>query len=169
MFSYKPEKPLLVKGDRKRIIEVLTNLVINGIKYGKKDGFIKVGFYDFDDKIMIEVSDNGLGIDKKDLPRIFERFFRVDKSRSREQGGTVLCGGNVRPGQGFYVEPTGVGLPAAHRLLQDELFAPFTAVCAVDSLDEALGHANCKGSRRQACPVRQSSLLRRGISATAMP
>jgi two-component system phosphate regulon sensor histidine kinase PhoR len=90
MFNYKPDKPLMVRADRKRIIEVLTNLVVNGIKYGKKNGFIKIGFYDFDDKIMIEVSDNGIGIDKKDQPRIFERFFRVDKSRSREQGGTGL-------------------------------------------------------------------------------
>ena len=89
-FAGKPDKPLMVKADRKRIIEVLTNLVINGIKYGKTNGFVKIGFYDFDDKIMIEVSDNGIGIDKKDLPRIFERFFRVDKSRSREQGGTGL-------------------------------------------------------------------------------
>lgn len=90
MYSYRPDKPLMVKADRKRIIEVLTNLVVNGIKYGKMNGFVKVGFYDFDDKIMIEVSDNGIGIDKKDLSRIFERFFRVDKSRSREQGGTGL-------------------------------------------------------------------------------
>jgi two-component system phosphate regulon sensor histidine kinase PhoR len=90
MYSYRPDKPLMVKADRKRIIEVLTNLVVNGIKYGKVNGFVKVGFYDFDDKIMIEVSDNGIGIDKKDLSRIFERFFRVDKSRSREQGGTGL-------------------------------------------------------------------------------
>lgn len=89
-FTDKPEKPLMVKADRKRIVEVLTNLVVNGIKYGKKNGYLKVGFYDFDDKIVIEVSDNGIGIDKKDLPRIFERFFRVDKSRSREQGGTGL-------------------------------------------------------------------------------
>ena len=90
MYSYRPDKPLMVKADRKRIIEVLTNLVVNGIKYGRVNGFVKVGFYDFDDKIMIEVSDNGIGIDKKDLSRIFERFFRVDKSRSREQGGTGL-------------------------------------------------------------------------------
>ena len=86
----KPDKPLMVKADRKRIIEVMTNLVVNAIKYGKKNGFVKVGFYDFDDKIMVEVSDNGIGIDKKDLPRVFERFYRVDKSRSREQGGTGL-------------------------------------------------------------------------------
>jgi two-component system phosphate regulon sensor histidine kinase PhoR len=89
-FADKPDKPILVNADKKRIIEVLTNLVINGLKYGKRDGFIKVGFYNFDDKIMVEVSDNGIGIDKKHLPRIFERFYRVDKSRSREQGGTGL-------------------------------------------------------------------------------
>jgi len=88
--TQKPDKPLMVKGDKKRIIEVLTNLVVNGIKYGKKSGFVKVAFYDFDDKIMIEVSDNGIGMTKKDLMRIFERFYRVDKSRSREQGGTGL-------------------------------------------------------------------------------
>ena len=86
----KPDKPLMVKADRKRIIEVMTNLVVNAIKYGKKNGFVKVGFYDFDDKIMVEVSDNGIGMDKKDLPRVFERFYRIDKSRSREQGGTGL-------------------------------------------------------------------------------
>jgi two-component system phosphate regulon sensor histidine kinase PhoR len=89
-FANKPDKPILVNADKKRIVEVLTNLVINGLKYGKRKGFIKVGFYNFDDKIMVEVSDNGIGIDKKDLPRIFERFYRVDKSRSREQGGTGL-------------------------------------------------------------------------------
>jgi two-component system phosphate regulon sensor histidine kinase PhoR len=90
LIADKPDKPLLVKADKKRIIEVLTNLVVNGIKYGKKHGFVKISFYDFDDKIMLEVSDNGIGIDKKSLLRIFERFYRVDKSRSREQGGTGL-------------------------------------------------------------------------------
>lgn len=89
-FANKPDKPILVNADKKRIIEVLTNLVINGIKYGKKKGFLKIGFHDFDDKIMVEVSDNGIGIDKKNLSRVFERFYRVDKSRSREQGGTGL-------------------------------------------------------------------------------
>ena len=89
-FTDKPDKPILVNADKKRIIEVVANLVINGIKYGKLKGFVKVGFYDFDDKIMVEVSDNGIGIDKKNLLRVFERFYRVDKSRSREQGGTGL-------------------------------------------------------------------------------
>ncbi len=89
-FNAKPDRPLLVNADKKRIVEVLTNLIINALKYGKKNGYVKVGFYNFDDKLMVEVSDNGIGIDKKDLHRIFERFYRVDKSRSREQGGTGL-------------------------------------------------------------------------------
>lgn len=88
--TQKSDKPVMVSADKKRIIEVLSNLVTNGIKYGKRKGSVKVGFYDFDEKIVVEVSDDGIGIDKKDLPRIFERFYRVDKSRSREQGGTGL-------------------------------------------------------------------------------
>lgn len=89
-FVNKPDNEVLVFADKKRIIEVLTNLSINGIKYGKKRGFLKIGFHDYNDKIMVEVSDNGIGIEKKSLPRIFERFYRIDKSRSREQGGTGL-------------------------------------------------------------------------------
>lgn len=87
---HKPERPIYVRADKKRILEVLTNLVVNGIKYSKKKGFVHVSFHDLEDHIIVEVTDNGIGIDKKDLPRIFERFFRVDKSRSREQGGTGL-------------------------------------------------------------------------------
>jgi two-component system phosphate regulon sensor histidine kinase PhoR len=79
-----------VKADKKRITEVMNNLINNGIKYGKKGGFVKVNFYDMEDHIVTEVKDNGVGVEKKDLPRIFERFFRVDKSRSRIQGGTGL-------------------------------------------------------------------------------
>lgn len=86
----KPDKPIVIKADRKRILEVLTNLTINAIKYGKKKGKVDISFYDMEDNIIVEVSDNGIGIEKKDLPRVFERFFRVDKSRSREQGGTGL-------------------------------------------------------------------------------
>ena len=85
-----PAKPVYVKADRNRTLEVLTNLIVNGIKYGKKNGFVHVYFHDLDDNIMVEVTDNGIGIEKKNLPRIFERFYRVDKSRSREQGGTGL-------------------------------------------------------------------------------
>jgi two-component system, OmpR family, phosphate regulon sensor histidine kinase PhoR len=89
-FNNKPEKPVLVKADKKRITEVITNLVVNGIKYGKKNGSVSVSFYDMDENLVVEVQDNGIGISKKDLPRIFERFYRVDKSRAREQGGTGL-------------------------------------------------------------------------------
>ncbi|MDP2112670.1 MAG: ATP-binding protein [Bacteroidota bacterium] len=80
----------MVKADKIRIMEVMNNLVGNGIKYGKKRGHVKVGFYDLHETVLIEVSDNGIGMDKSDLPRVFERFYRVDKSRSREQGGTGL-------------------------------------------------------------------------------
>jgi two-component system phosphate regulon sensor histidine kinase PhoR len=86
----KPERPVFVVADKKRIIEVLTNLVVNGIKYGKKKGNVNITFHDLEENIIVEVTDDGIGIDKKDLPRVFERFFRVDKSRSREQGGTGL-------------------------------------------------------------------------------
>jgi two-component system phosphate regulon sensor histidine kinase PhoR len=89
-FATKSEKPVMIYADRKRIMEVLNNLVGNGIKYGKKKGHVKVGFYDLHETILIEVSDNGIGMDKSDLSRVFERFYRVDKSRSREQGGTGL-------------------------------------------------------------------------------
>jgi two-component system, OmpR family, phosphate regulon sensor histidine kinase PhoR len=89
-FSQRQERPVFVFADRKRITEVLNNLINNGIKYCKKKGFIKVGFYDMEEHIMVEVADNGIGIEKKELKRVFERFYRVDKSRSRDQGGTGL-------------------------------------------------------------------------------
>ncbi|MDX5403962.1 MAG: ATP-binding protein, partial [Bacteroidota bacterium] len=62
----------------------------NAIKYGKKGGKVEVRFYDMDDKILTEVSDDGIGIPEEDIPRIFERFYRVDKSRTREAGGSGL-------------------------------------------------------------------------------
>jgi two-component system phosphate regulon sensor histidine kinase PhoR len=60
------------------------------VAYGKDDGETRVRFYDMNDNILIEVADNGLGMDKEHLPRIFERFYRVDKSRSRNEGGSGL-------------------------------------------------------------------------------
>lgn len=82
--------PVYVYGDKERIRQVLNNLVINSIKYGRRGGTTMVGFYDMDENILVEITDSGIGIDLKHLPRIFERFYRVDKSRSREQGGTGL-------------------------------------------------------------------------------
>ncbi len=86
----KNEKAVLVKADRKRIMDVLGNLVVNGISYGKKGGWVKVDFIDMEKHFLVEVADNGIGIGEEDQKRIFERFYRVDKSRSRDQGGTGL-------------------------------------------------------------------------------
>lgn len=86
----RPDKPVIVNADRHRISQVLTNLISNAIKYGKDKGFVQVTFYDMKEYWMVEVVDNGLGISSEDLPRVFERFYRADKSRSRKQGGTGL-------------------------------------------------------------------------------
>jgi two-component system phosphate regulon sensor histidine kinase PhoR len=79
-----------VLGDRYRITQALTNLVDNAIKYTPLNGNIKIESRDKGEYIEIAVTDNGIGIPEKDLPRIFERFYRVDKDRSRESGGTGL-------------------------------------------------------------------------------
>lgn len=82
---------LNVKADKKRIRQVLINLVDNAIKYGNPTGGkIMLRFYDFHDHVLVEVNDNGIGIPPESLPRIFERFYRTDRSRSREKGGTGL-------------------------------------------------------------------------------
>jgi two-component system phosphate regulon sensor histidine kinase PhoR len=84
------EKPIPVKADREAIQKVLSNLFVNSIKYSKPIGETKVSFYDMDENILIEVSDNGIGIAQEHIPRLFERFYRVDRSRSRDIGGTGL-------------------------------------------------------------------------------
>ena len=63
---------------------------MNSIKYGKENGTTLTGFYDMDENILVEITDTGIGIDSKHLSRVFERFYRIDKSRSREAGGTGL-------------------------------------------------------------------------------
>ena len=77
-------------GDKDKIQQVLINLVSNSIKYGKKGGKTVIRILDMDDNILVEVADNGIGIDQVSLSRLFERFYRVDKNRSREIGGTGL-------------------------------------------------------------------------------
>lgn len=85
------EFPVFVKGDIEKIEQVLINLVVNSIKYGKPNGTTIFGVEDYtDQKFIIRVIDNGEGIKKEHLPRLFERFYRVDQSRSREQGGSGL-------------------------------------------------------------------------------
>ncbi|MFO8022731.1 MAG: ATP-binding protein [Perlabentimonas sp.] len=89
-FDRNYEKPIWVLADKKRIYQALTNLIVNSINYGRDNGVTKVSFMDMNENILVEVNDNGIGIPKEDIPRVFERFYRVDKSRSREQGGTGL-------------------------------------------------------------------------------
>ena len=79
-----------VCADKHFVGQVLVNLIINSIRYGKEGGVTRIKFRDMLDKILVEVEDNGVGIAKEDVPRIFERFYRTDKGRSREQGGTGL-------------------------------------------------------------------------------
>lgn len=80
-----------VRADRESIRQVLVNLIDNSIKYGRsEDGVTKVGFYDMDKYILVEIADNGIGIPKEHLPHVFDRFYRVDKSRSRLRGGSGL-------------------------------------------------------------------------------
>ena len=101
--SYKAEKsgiklkltaqgpPVFAYGDEPKIARVLTNLIMNSIKYGKENGgTTTVNFFDLDDKVLIEIEDDGLGIAPEHLPRLFERFYRVDKSRARHIGGSGL-------------------------------------------------------------------------------
>ena len=82
--------PFWVCADKHFVGQVLVNLIINSIRYGKEGGVTRIKFRDMLDKILVEVEDNGVGIAKEDVPRIFERFYRTDKGRSREQGGTGL-------------------------------------------------------------------------------
>ncbi len=82
--------PVWVNGDPHKIKQVLVNLIDNAIKYSGKGTRIKVSFFDMDKNYLIEITDEGNGIEEKDLPRIFERFYRTDKARSRQTGGSGL-------------------------------------------------------------------------------
>lgn len=87
------DKNIQVRADRNQVKQVLINLIENGMKYNKPGGYVEIGVTDYKkskDKLLLYVKDTGIGIEKKDLKRVTERFFRVDKSRSREKGGTGL-------------------------------------------------------------------------------
>ena len=91
MFDMKYIKPIMVYGDQEKIQQVVTNLVVNSIKYGKENGTTEVGIEDLvNNKVIVRVKDNGEGIEKKNISRLFERFFRVDKSGARTEGGSGL-------------------------------------------------------------------------------
>ncbi|HOA37708.1 MAG TPA: ATP-binding protein [Flavihumibacter sp.] len=85
------ESPIYVFADKEKIRQVLINLIANSAKYGKPNGTIVASVYNTDEfKVLVEISDDGIGIDEEHLPRIFERFYRTDKARSRDKGGTGL-------------------------------------------------------------------------------
>ncbi len=90
-FAEKHDRPILVEADPKWIRQVLVNLIDNSIKYGRpKTGTSVVSFFDMDENILIEVTDDGQGVGAEDIPRMFERFFRTAKARARDKGGTGL-------------------------------------------------------------------------------
>lgn len=91
LFDMEYEEPILVKADREKIQQVLTNLIVNSIKYGIEKGTTEVSIENLiKNKVIVRVTDNGEGITEENIPRLFERFYRVDKSRSREVGGSGL-------------------------------------------------------------------------------
>jgi len=91
MFDLDYNEPILVNADKERIQQVLSNLIVNSIKYGREKGTTEVSIENLiKNKVIVRVTDNGEGITKVNLPRLFERFFRVDKSGSRKEGGSGL-------------------------------------------------------------------------------
>ena len=81
---------ILVNADKRKIETVLNNLVNNAIRYGKEDGLVLASAYIMDENVLVEITDNGPGIEQENLPRLFDRFFRIDKHRARYEGGTGL-------------------------------------------------------------------------------
>lgn len=91
MFDQKYNKLIKVFADQEKIQQVLTNLIMNSVKYGKENGTTEISIEDLvKNKIIVRVRDNGEGIEKQFIPRLFERFFRVDKSGARSEGGSGL-------------------------------------------------------------------------------
>ena len=83
--------PIMVNADRERIQQLLTNLIVNSVKYGKQDGTTEISIENLiQNKVIVRVTDNGEGIASEHIPRLFERFYRVDKSGSRREGGSGL-------------------------------------------------------------------------------
>ncbi len=84
------ESPVWVTADRRYIRQIMANLMVNSVKYGRGGGCTRISFIDLFDKVMVEVSDNGVGMSAEETERVFERFYRTDRSRSREMGGSGL-------------------------------------------------------------------------------
>jgi two-component system phosphate regulon sensor histidine kinase PhoR len=90
IFKEKYDEAILVNADREKIRQVLVNLIDNSLKYGNEEGETSISLFELHDQVLVEVTDNGIGIEEKNLPRLFERFFRTDSSRSRQIGGSGL-------------------------------------------------------------------------------
>lgn len=90
VFKEKYQHPMMVMADREKIRQVLVNLIDNSLKYGKANGCTDIRIYELFETVLVEVTDDGIGIEEKNLPRVFERFYRTDKSRSRKIGGSGL-------------------------------------------------------------------------------
>ena len=91
VFDMDYDEPIYVKGDKERIQQVLTNLLVNSIKYGHEDGTTEVSVENLiKNKVIVRVTDNGEGIEEQHLTRLFERFYRIDQSGSRREGGSGL-------------------------------------------------------------------------------
>lgn len=115
-FDMDYEEPIWVRADKERVQQVLTNLIVNSIKYGKSGGTTEISIENLiKNKVIVRVTDNGEGIEKENIPRLFERFYRVDKSGSRKEGGSGLGLSIVKHiieahGEKIYVESVfGVG------------------------------------------------------------
>lgn len=89
-FKEKYTSPAFIKADREKIRQVMINLVQNSLKYGKNNGSTAIKIFELHDQYLVEVTDDGIGIEEKHLARLFERFYRIDSHRSREEGGTGL-------------------------------------------------------------------------------
>lgn len=133
------DEPINVRADRERIQQVLTNLIVNSIKYGKKGGTTEISIENLiKNKVIVRVTDNGEGIEEENIPRLFERFFRVDKSGSRKEGGSGLGLSIVKHileahGEKIYVESVfGVGsefsftLEKSKKVLEESVIAEIT-------------------------------------------
>jgi two-component system phosphate regulon sensor histidine kinase PhoR len=90
IFKQKYDEAIVVNADREKIIQVLINLIDNSFKYGKEGGSTSVSLFELHEQVLVEITDDGIGIEEKNLPRLFERFFRTDTSRSRQIGGSGL-------------------------------------------------------------------------------
>ncbi len=90
LLNYPIHQPIKVVGDIQKIQQVLINLIVNAINYSNPKTEVTIEFEDFEDKIQVSIKDQGVGIKQEDIDRIFERFYRVDKSRNRNNGGSGL-------------------------------------------------------------------------------